>query len=56
MALNVKLKNENDSSERHNCEKMVALNAKLWGNDEDKYALVWCVVETLDPLKRNPSN
>ena len=29
MALNVKLNNENDSSEHHNCENMVALNAKL---------------------------
>ena len=29
MALNDKLKNENDDSERHNCEEMVALNAKL---------------------------
>ena len=29
MALHVKLKNENDGSERHNCEEM-ALNAKQW--------------------------
>ena len=32
MALNTKLKNENDGSECHNCEEM-ALNAKLWRDD-----------------------
>ena len=41
----------NDDSERHNCEEMVALNAKLRGNDEGKNALVWCVITNLDPLK-----
>ena len=31
--------------------KMVALNAKLRGNDEGKNASVWCVITNLDPLK-----
>ena len=32
--------------------KMVALNAKLRGNDERKNASLWCVITNLDPLKR----
>ena len=51
MVLNAKLWMMNNDSERHNCEEMVALNAKLRGNDEGKYTLVWRVVATLDPLK-----
>ena len=31
--------------------KMVALNAKLRGNDERKNASLWCVITNLDPLK-----
>ena len=42
---------KNNSSKCQNQEKMVALNIKLWGNDEGKYALVWHVTTTLDLLK-----
>ena len=37
--------------ERHTEDMMVALKAKLRGNDEGKNVPVWCIVTTLDPLK-----
>ena len=57
MALNAKLTNGFECQTDQwllmlNSEEMVALNGKLQGNDEGKYAPVWRVVATLDPLKR----
>ena len=45
MAMNVKLKKHGSKRQTED----VALNAKLWGNDEGEYALVWRVATTLDP-------
>ena len=56
MALNAKLTNDFECQTDQwlwmpNSEEMVALNAKLQGNDEGKYAPVCRVVATLNPLK-----